>query len=187
MKGTFDERFDARVSEVPFCGCWIWLGRLNNQGYGLAWDAKTRTAHRAAFEHYRGQIPDGLDLDHLCRTRSCVNPWHLEPVTRTENLRRSPLVVAALASINGGKTHCPQGHPYDDANTYRPPSGGRSCRECFRIRRLGKLAKPRKARADDTNRKECENAETSHHDEPVRSADPPGEHAGVACAPRDDP
>lgn len=56
-----------------------------------------------------GPIPDGLDLDHLCRNRACVNPAHLEPVTRQQNIQRSPLV--------GAKTHCAKGHAYDEANT----------------------------------------------------------------------
>jgi hypothetical protein len=75
----------------PNTGCWLWLGRVTANGYARAWDPMRRTAryaHRILFERERGPIPVGLDLDHLCRIRSCVNPAHLEPVTRQKNLRR---------------------------------------------------------------------------------------------------
>jgi hypothetical protein len=69
-------------------GCWIWQGGQNDQGYGTFFDGRTRRAHRWSFEHFRGPIPPGMPLDHLCRVRLCVNPWHLEVVTASENARR---------------------------------------------------------------------------------------------------
>jgi len=79
--------------------------------------AKTKLtvrAHRYSFERYRGFIPDGLQLDHLCRNRCCVNPWHLDPVTnRTNSIRSSCTFVGA----NVRKTHCPNGHAYSFENT----------------------------------------------------------------------
>ena len=71
--------------ETLSTGCWEWTGHVNNAGYGRV---KNDYAHRLAYEMFVGPIPDGADLDHLCRRRSCVNPAHLEPVTRSENVRR---------------------------------------------------------------------------------------------------
>lgn len=85
-------------------------------------------AHRVAYEMLVGPIPDGMQLDHLCRNRCCVNPEHLEPVTCRENLMRG----TGHAARNAAKTHCPQGHPYDDENTGFNKSGGRYCKTCNR-------------------------------------------------------
>ena len=69
-------------------GCWLWTGALLD-GYGIVKvGGGVRRAHRVVFEFERGPIPDGLELDHLCRVRRCVNPDHLEPVTKAENIRR---------------------------------------------------------------------------------------------------
>lgn len=74
-------------------GCWQWLKAVKDAGYAVAEiNGRMHRMHRTAFVSFRGEIPTGLDLDHLCRNRSCVNPWHLEPVTRSENLNRSNLV-----------------------------------------------------------------------------------------------
>lgn len=79
--------------QVDENGCWLWTGATSPQGYGrfnagLREDARNVLAHRWSYEHHVGPIPDGLDLDHLCRVRHCVNPEHLEPVTRQENVQR---------------------------------------------------------------------------------------------------
>lgn len=139
--GTPDvESFLAKVDKTG--SCWLWTAGLDNHGYG-AFNARTnqgrrrtKKAHRWSYEHHVGPIPDGLDLDHLCRVRSCVNPDHLEPVTRGENIRRGDL------SDNNGRnawTHCPRGHPYDAANTYVCPQGTRNCRACRHINATKRL------------------------------------------------
>jgi HNH endonuclease len=116
-------------------GCWIWQRKcMKRDRYGLMTVAKrTRLAHRVAYEAFVGPIPDGLQLDHLCRNRPCVNPAHLEPVTSRENVLRSPIAQAAL---NAAKTHCPRGHEYTSENTYLcgPYKRWRLCRRCMRER-----------------------------------------------------
>ena len=79
----------ARYTSSDGLGCWPWTGTLDGQGYPfLNVDGVPRRAHRLSFEMHRGPIPSGLELDHLCRVRRCVNPEHLEPVTHAENMRR---------------------------------------------------------------------------------------------------
>lgn len=112
---------------VDASGCWLWTGAIDRHGYGLVrLGGKSRLAHRVVYEAV-GSIPTGRDLDHLCRVRACVNPAHLEPVTRAENLRRSPLVGKRKRL----KTHCKHGHPMADPNLYVDPSGERHCRACW--------------------------------------------------------
>nr|WP_157095381.1 HNH endonuclease [Hoyosella altamirensis] len=88
-------------------------------------------AHRWAYIQLISDIPDGLQLDHLCRVRACVNPWHLEPVTPYVNWERGNSPVRA----NRDKTHCKQGHEFIPENTYVNPAGSRICRECMKQHR----------------------------------------------------
>jgi hypothetical protein len=90
---TLRERTMEKVMLIPFSTCWLWSGAMSSGkygGYGLinVGGNKIRNAHRVVYELHKGAVPEGLDLDHLCRSRWCVNPEHLEPVTRKENLNR---------------------------------------------------------------------------------------------------
>lgn len=124
-------RFWVKVTKTP--GCWIWTAFKTAGGYGMFKVSSDQTvmAHRFAYESLRGPIPEGLELDHLCRVRECVNPDHLEPVTSQVNHHRS----SSVGGVNARKTHCKRGHPFDEVNTYRAPNGkGRDCRACKRVR-----------------------------------------------------
>ncbi|MFJ2909383.1 HNH endonuclease signature motif containing protein [Streptomyces sp. NPDC087228] len=109
--------------------CWTWTAATNNRGYGgFKINGVAIGAHRWSYEQLLGPIPAGLELDHLCRTRACVNPSHTEPVTHRVNTLRSSGPTARAARA----THCPRGHAYDEANTYNTPAGWRRCRACRR-------------------------------------------------------
>lgn len=109
--------------------CWLWIGRLNSYGYAeIKVDGSPyRMAHRVAYEAWVAPIPEGLQLDHLCRVRHCVNPAHLEPVTNRENTMRGENFTA----VNAAKTHCKRGHEFDEANTYLWRNS-RICKQCRR-------------------------------------------------------
>jgi hypothetical protein len=126
-------RFFAQVVKQSD-GCWIWTGSTDGKGrYGsFQFDGRNLRTHRASYEWAKGPIPEGRVLDHLCKTTLCVNPDHLEPVTQHLNIIRGD----GWGGTNSRKTHCPQGHPYDEANTYITPcNGGRICRACQKARR----------------------------------------------------
>ena len=120
------ERFYKKVQMEPNSGCWLWDGHYNRKGYGCFQVGKqNRSAHRVSYELHIGSIPEGLQLDHLCRVRCCVNPDHLEPVTNRENCLRGNVGKYQL-----DKKHCPQGHPYSGDNLIVRPDGRRRCRAC---------------------------------------------------------
>lgn len=113
-------------------GCWSWSGANNGNGYGRFYSEGTRIyAHRVAYEALVGTVPAGMELDHLCRNRGCVNPAHLEPVTHRENTLRGHTVAAVKAR----QTHCVHGHQFDAANTLTLHDGTRRCRPCSRRRK----------------------------------------------------
>lgn len=109
--------------------CWEWQRAISGDtGYGSLWhEGRVRGAHRVFYEDLVGPIPDGLEIDHLCRNRRCVNPGHLEPVTHAENMRRGAVATA---------THCKNGHEFTPENTYgrQDDHGDRQCRTCARLR-----------------------------------------------------
>jgi HNH endonuclease len=128
MKKTIAERILGLSMGEPNTGCWLWMGCLWSNGYGriILDHDKHRLAHRESYRAFVGEIPVGLVIDHLCRTRSCVNPLHLEPVTQYENSIRGDCGLHQVV-----KTHCPYGHPYAGDNLYLQPSGGgRVCVTC---------------------------------------------------------
>lgn len=125
-KHSISDIIDLYVEKSPG-GCWLWSGPVT-AGYSKAWfDGKSITGHRLMYTHYVGVVPAGLQLDHLCRNRLCVNPYHLEPVTSRENNLRNP---NSVLSINLGKTHCVHGHELSGDNLYVTPAGRRNCRAC---------------------------------------------------------
>lgn len=121
------DRFWEKVEKTETC--WLWTASRDTCGYGhFRLHGKLRSSHRLSFEALVGPIPGGLNLDHLCRVRHCVNPQHLELVTHRENCRRGDIGVH-----NRNKTHCPQGHEYSYENTYFY-RGWRACKTCNRQR-----------------------------------------------------
>ncbi len=120
-----------KISPEPMSGCWLWTASCFRSGYGLAWsEGKNKGAHRVVYEHLRGPVPSGLELDHLCRVRSCVNPDHLEPVTRRENVLRGTSPMAFSAK----QTHCLRGHELSGGNLRVESNGSRRCKSCDNAR-----------------------------------------------------
>lgn len=133
---TAEERYWINVHKLD-SGCWEWQGTVHPDGYGqFSVDGRMAKVHRWAYEQFVGPIPDGLTIDHLChsndltclggvtcRHRRCVNPEHMEPVTRRVNSRRG---------VKGRKTECINGHAFDENNTIKRPGGQRGCRACGR-------------------------------------------------------
>lgn len=149
---TTAERIWDRV-ERDESGCWLWTGPVGRGGYSkfTVWDktvGKTLTylVHRWMWEHFNGPIPEGLQIDHLCRVRRCVNPLHLEPVTPQENqLRAVPF---------NRRTHCKRGHELTTENTRLDPRQTQpergfsmACRTCERARNRARYHRLKAQRA----------------------------------------
>jgi hypothetical protein len=136
------ERFDAKVDKSG--ECWLWTGAKTTLGYGQIWTGeRTEMAHRVSLLLAGREIPDGFDVDHLCRRSSCVRPDHLEPVTHEENMHRAPF---AAPEFKREQTHCPNDHEYTPENTGRRKSGARQCLTCREARRQKEYARKRELR-----------------------------------------
>jgi HNH endonuclease len=121
-----EEKLLKRI-EIAEDGCWLWTGATNESGYGYVWAGGRRwRAHRLAYSLFVSDLPEGMEIDHLCRNRGCVNPDHLEAVDHRTNCLRG-------RNAQSEKTHCRNGHEYTPENTY-VYQGERSCRTCGRDR-----------------------------------------------------
>lgn len=118
-----------RLIHIPETGCLEWQGAQDGHGYGqINVNGRPEKVHRLMYRLFVGEIPEKLSIDHLCRNRICSAPDHLEAVTLSENTRRQ---LEATGHPNAKKSHCPKGHPYDEANTrYEHQGYGRVCRVC---------------------------------------------------------
>lgn len=137
-KQDIHERFFSKLSVTN--KCWLWKGFTRVDGYGsFSFNGKECRSHRVAFELFKGPIPEGLQIDHLCRVRHCVNPEHLEAVTLKENINRG-------IRHKKSKIFCNQGHYLSEANVYYMQTRtktGRHCKLCFEVTRTKRLNKTR--------------------------------------------
>ena len=134
----------AKRIDFSECGldthCWVWQGPVSRDGYGIiSYNSKPNLTHRVSYIVNKGPIPEGLELDHLCRNRRCCNPDHLDPVSHKENVRRGK-----TGEVNShrqrSKTECKHGHPFDAKNTYYRSRGSRGCRTCNRCQAANRKA-----------------------------------------------
>lgn len=123
-------------------GCWVWQG-VKSRGYGIisCGAHSQKFAHRFVFELLVGKVPEGTELDHLCRNRACIRPDHLEPVPHEVNVQRGEAGIA-----NSSKTHCKHGHEFTAANTYHP-AGQPNRRACVACQRRANRESMRRRRA----------------------------------------
>lgn len=121
------ERFMEKV-KVSATGCWQWTSTIKRDGYPGFWLDGAQLAHRVSYELHVGPIPTGLTIDHLCENRSCVNPEHLQVVTRAENTSRAR--KGKSLPPRPRSTHCKRGHEYTTDNTLPRPGGRRECKAC---------------------------------------------------------
>lgn len=158
-RGDHVTNFWAKAQRRGPSECWPWTGSLNTGGHGtFVWPGGS-LAHRYSYEIGVGPIPEGMELDHLCHSndptcrdgvrclhRRCVNPAHLEPVTRAENQRRRhdlhDRAVETIGAMQRAKTHCPKDHEYTEENTYVDGKGSRNCRTCAREKSRAYSATP---------------------------------------------
>ena len=130
------ERFERSIQLDPQSGCWLWTRPLNADGYGrFSVGYRNMNSHKWSYEYHVAAVPEGLHLDHLCRVRHCVNPWHLEPVTSAINTKRGE---------RAQRTHCPRDHAYTPENT-SVRNGKRHCLACHRINQANYLLRKRAA------------------------------------------
>lgn len=132
--GTVEEKFWSKVSPEPNTGCWLWGGDTNGKYASIGVHKNKKTvriyAHRLSYEMFIGPIPDGLEIDHKCRMKMCVNPEHLRAVTPRENMM---LIPSGMRGNNQIKDHCKRGHPFVGSNLRFDPTGHAVCRACSKM------------------------------------------------------
>ena len=130
---TLKERILNKITKDDD-GCWVWSGakfKKNSGNYGQIRiggrkDGKLVRAHKISYQEFVGEIPKGLELDHLCHNTLCVNPKHLEPVIHAENMKRRK---------DSNLPYCKHGHKYTPRTTYiRPDNGYRECKICRKLK-----------------------------------------------------
>ncbi|NBW15797.1 MAG: HNH endonuclease [Caulobacteraceae bacterium] len=128
MRGmSIEQKINEWSIPEPNSGCWLWLGSVDRCGYGKISAGRETLAHRASYKIFKGFICEGNEIDHLCKTRSCVNPSHLESVTHAENIARADYTKNHR---NGVKTQCKHGHQFTKENTTIEIWKGRPRRKC---------------------------------------------------------
>ena len=121
------KRLESKFDRTNDGSCWVWKGPTTIWGYARFWlRRKGVYAHRLMYTLYRGPIPNGLILHHVCKNPSCVNPNHLTPISNKKNI----LWGNSPSAVNFRKTHCKQGHEFTKNNTYIASDGERGCRKC---------------------------------------------------------
>jgi hypothetical protein len=140
--GTLQQKIETYSVPVPESGCWLWTRAVNQDGYGrVSARGKYLSAHRVSYEVFKGEIPAGQYVLHACDTPGCVNPAHLRIGAQSDNMAD----CISKGRHKGGRSHCPNGHPYAGANLYVSPDGSRCCRKCraetvARLRERARLA-----------------------------------------------
>jgi hypothetical protein len=139
MRLTLAERIEKYVVRAP--GCWTWAASHKPSGYAQIWGKGTMLfVHRWMYEQVHGAIPEGFQIDHLCRNRGCINPDHLEAVTARINILRSD--APGAKAVRTG--FCKRGHPFSGDNVYvRPSSGTRRCKKCHALDRMKRYREKR--------------------------------------------
>ncbi len=138
---VYNEKATGRFNEkvIKTDGCWLWQGYKSKLGYGsISYRGRPMYAHRFSLLLTRG-LTDGYEVDHLCRNPPCVNPLHLEEVTHVVNMLRGE----CQAAKNKRKTHCKNGHEFNENNIFWAKGGGRRCRTCDYTRHRAYIKKRR--------------------------------------------
>lgn len=123
---------ESKIERIPETGCWIWMKTVTHDGYARLGGSdrdRNKQVHRLMYEQVIGPIPEGLQVDHRCNVRCCVNPYHLDAVTPKENQRRARLRRGG-AKIGSPVKICKHGHAFDAENTHVRADGRRECKAC---------------------------------------------------------
>lgn len=137
---------DLSIPE-PNSGCWLWLGCIDRDGYSKC---RNSTGHKKAYEAFVGAVPEGMEIDHKCNNRGCVNPAHLTCLPHLDNVRR---ISARPGHRNRVKTHCVHGHEFTEENTKIDHWRGVIMRRCRECRRRREAARPRRKLSNISQRR----------------------------------